>query len=192
MIHRRTSAIVAMSLSAIAIASLFMWAAGRHSAGQTASFDSQLALYDRYRSILAFEPRLSSIEGNRSADAYNELFMSGGTPAEVSANLTGQLNEITQGSGVQVLRTSNLPLREHKAITLAGSEFEITGQVAAIYAVIQKIEDARPFLVIEKFSVRSNSAYQPENAEEQPVSATLSVYAATKRNQDGPSQVQSP
>ncbi len=181
-----------MALSTIAIASLFMWAAGGQSAGQTASLDNQLALYDRYRSILAFEPRLSDIEVDRSADAYNELFMAGGTPAEVSANLTGQLNEIMQGNGVQVLRTNDLPALEREAITLAGSEFEITGQLAAIYTVIQKIEDARPFLVINKFSVRSNSAYQQAGTEEQPVSATLSVYAATRRSEDAPSQLQSP
>ncbi len=192
MINRQSIFFAGFVLAAIGFAGLLVLASRQQLDSQAAGLGSQLALYDRYRSILSFEPHLSEIERDRSANTFSALFMPGGTPAEASANLTGQLNTIAQGSGVQILRSSDLPPIERKAITLVGSEFEIVGQMAAIYSVIQRIEDSRPFLMIEKFAVRSNSSYQAASPEEQPVSAVLSVYAATKRNQPALPQEQAP
>jgi len=118
--------------------------------------------------------------------------MTGGTPAELSAKLTSLLNQIAQNHGVQVLRTSELTAREKQAIVLIGSEFEVVGQIGAIYAVLKNIDESRPFLVVDRFAVRSNSTYQSSGAEEPPVSATLSVYAAIRRSQDQTIQASPP
>ena len=192
MMGRQSIVPLVMAAAAIGLASLFGAVTWSEITQPNPALDSQLRLYDRYRAIAGFEPRLPELEGNRTDKAYNELFMSGGTPAEVSANLTGQLNQITQSYGVQVLRTSDLAPLDRQAITLVGSEFELVGQIAAVYAVIGALETAKPFLVVERFAVRSNGAYQAAGAEEPPVAATLSVYAATRRSQDTTLPVQPP
>ena len=180
----RILAPLATAVGAVGIALLFAAMAWPERNHPNPELDGKLALYDRYRAIVRFESRLPFYADGQDQNGSPELFMTGGTPAELSAKLTSLLNQIAQNHGVQVLRTSELTAREKQAIVLIGSEFEVVGQIGAIYAVLKNIDESRPFLVVDRFAVRSNSTYQSSGAEEPPVSATLSVYAAIRRSQD--------
>ena len=192
MINRPSMVSGVMALAALVLTSVFVLAVWNQQQDGHAAIEDNLVLYDRFRSIEAFEPRLVDIENGKSIDAYAQLFMSGGTPAEVSANLTGLLNQISQSNGVQILRTSDLPPVDRQALRLAGIELELTGQTAAIYALVQRIEEAQPFLVIEKFSVRSTAAFEVGATEEPQIAVTMSIYAAIRQGQGGAQQAPAP
>ena len=192
MINRSSIVSGLMGLAALVLTSVFVLAVWNQQQDGHAAIEDNLVLYDRFRSIEAFEPRLADIEIGKSIDAYGELFMPGGTPAEVSANLTGLLNQISQSNGVQILRTSDLPPVDRQALRLAGIELELIGQTAAIYALVQKIEEAQPFLVIEKFSVRSTAAFEVGGTEEPQIAATMSIYAAIRQGHDGVQRAPTP
>ena len=192
MIKRPSIVSCVMGLAALLLTSVLVFAVRNQQQYGHSTIEDKLVLYDRFRSIEAIEPRLADIENGKSIDGYAQLFMAGGTPAEVSANLTGLLNQISQSNGVQILRTSDLPPVDRQALRLAGIELELIGQTAAIYALVQKIEEAQPFLVIEKFSVRSTAAFEVGGTAEPQIAATMSIYAAIRQSQDGAPQAPVP
>ncbi len=149
----RILAPLATAVGAVGIALLFATMAWSERNHPNPELDGKLALYDRYRAIVRFESRLPLYADGQDQDGSPELFMTGGTPAELSAKLTSLLNQIAQNHGVQVLRTSELTAREKQAIVLIGSEFEVVGQIGAIYAVLKNIDESRPFLVVDRFAI---------------------------------------
>jgi hypothetical protein len=168
-----------LAFASLALTVTFIGAAFYQRAADREALESDLALYDRFRSIAAFAPKLSSLSERQPTELYRQFFTDGGTGSEASANLTRIVNEMAQAAGVQVLQSSEVTPKDQKDLLLAAAELELSGRPDAVYSVLQQIETAKPFIVIDKVSLRT-SGFVPEANEEAPVSVLLGLSVARR------------
>ncbi len=172
-----TAMMVTASIGVLALATAALLSLQRE--GQS-TLTAGLDTYDRLRAIVAFEPDLSRMEKSRSLPVNEEALLGNGTPAELSARLLALLNQMAAERGLQVLRTSGLPPLQSGAVTLIGAELELAGQTAQVYAMLQQIAVTKPYLSVDRLSVRAEAAASADEPQDSPISVALRVYGATR------------
>ncbi len=122
---------------------------------QIATNEDQLA---RYRRLVQTLPGLrAELERVRNNDAYKAFYFSAPTPALAGAQLQRQVQDIVNAAKGRLISTQLLPEDGDENPARVRVRTQIQGSTAALLDVLYQIEAARPFLFVERVSVRSSA-----------------------------------
>jgi general secretion pathway protein M len=123
---------------------------------EIASLQEQTYRYQRLlRTLPALEAELQQVRSNEDVKAF---YFDAKTPALAGALLQGQLQNIVKGAGARLISTQILPASgndEHPARVRIRTQMQ--GETDALFDVLYRIEQARPFLFVDQLSVRSTA-----------------------------------
>jgi hypothetical protein len=150
-----------------------VWSTGHEEINQ------KLIDFDRVRSIASFKTSLEQLNGKSAQAIVGDLFLAKGTSAIVSAQLLGNLKQMSANRGLEVLRAEDLPAKTVDALTLVGGSLDLSGTMAGVYGLVQDIENAKPFLFVEKLDLHANGPAGNENIDTI-LNVSLQVYGAVR------------
>jgi hypothetical protein len=145
-----------------ALPGLWLW---RTWIDNDAGISEALMRFDRLRSVASYGPTLAAMNQDVDDRPFADLLLGEGTPAILSANLLTQLKELAAANGIDVLRAGNLPPNRQGPLVLIGGELEMSGAVPAVYALIGRIQSARPYLFIDSLTIRAADPAAGEDGE---------------------------
>ena len=127
-----------------------------------ASHQDQL---QRYRRLVATLPALQAeLDKTRNNDAFKAFYFKATTPALAGAQLQGLLQEIVNGASGRLISTQILPEEKQEDPARVRVRTQIQGSTTTLLEVLYQIEQARPFLFVERLSIRSSA--RPESPQE--------------------------
>ncbi|WP_421695361.1 type II secretion system protein GspM [Aestuariivirga sp.] len=106
-----------------------------------------------------------------------DFFLSDGTAAEISAQLSTLLSGIAAAQGLQVLSTGDAPEDPGTAAPAGrySAVLEASGTLRAILGVLSAVVQARPKMAIERLEIRSSMPQGPDARQEASLSLSLQV-----------------
>lgn len=123
---------------------------------EIASLQDQAARYQRLLQTLpALEVELKHVQSNEDVKAF---YFDAKTPALAGALLQGQLQDIVKAAGARLISTQILPDtsgNEHPPRVRIRTQMQC--ETDALFDVLYRIEQARPFLFVDQLSVRSTA-----------------------------------
>lgn len=120
-----------------------------------AALAGKLEDYDRLRSVAAYETELNKLTADGTSSPLAGLVVDGSTASEASAGILLSLSRHPAASGVQILRTAELPVQNLGAVLTAGQSIEFSGGWPAILQFIAAIESHIPELAILRLTIRA-------------------------------------
>jgi general secretion pathway protein M len=119
----------------------------------------------RYRRLVASLPALQAeLEKTRDNDAFKAFYFKAPTAALAGAQLQGLLQEIVTGAAGRLISTQILPEEKQEDPPRVRVRTQIQGSTATLMDVLYQIEQARPFLFVERLSIRSSA--RPDSPQE--------------------------
>jgi Type II secretion system (T2SS), protein M subtype b len=103
---------------------------------------------------------LAAVKENNSGDSidfYQGDFFEGANEAVVLAELQKQLNQMAGRVDVELIMAQPLPSRVAGAQTLLGLRLQMRGALDGVQKMLHGIETARPYLYIDRATLRSDS-----------------------------------
>lgn len=144
-------------LPMLSIASLAIpWASKVSSLTQTvAERQDQLV---RYRRLIQSLPSIrAELEQVRSNDTFEAFYFKAPTQALAGAQLQSQVQDIVSGASGRLISTQILPESANEDPPRVRVRTQIQGSTETLLDVLYKLENARPFLFVERLSVRSSA-----------------------------------
>jgi general secretion pathway protein M len=120
-----------------------------------ASMEDQIVRYQRMlRTLPALEAELQQVRSNEDVKAF---YFDAKTPSLAGALLQGQLQDIVKASGARLISTQILPADRDDHPARVRIRTQMQGETDALFNVLYRIEQARPFLFVDQLSVRSTA-----------------------------------
>jgi general secretion pathway protein M len=113
----------------------------------------------RYEQLLAMEPEIS--EKKAIIDAINadsDLFLKGNKVAIASANLREFVDEAVTAAGGRLISSQGYAAQPVPSATPVGLQLQISGEVRNLVDLLHALEDSRPLIFIDDFTVTSSAA----------------------------------
>ncbi len=123
--------------------------------------EDQLA---RYRRLVQSLPGLQAeLQQVRTDDAYKSFYFKAPTQALAGAQLQTQVQTIVNTASGRLLSTQILPENKKDDPPRIVVRTQVQGSTETLLEVLYQIEQARPFLFVERLSVRSSARPMPAN-----------------------------
>jgi general secretion pathway protein M len=120
-----------------------------------ASMEDQIVRYQRMlRTLPVLEAELEQVRSNEDVKAF---YFDAKTPSLAGALLQGQLQDIVKASGARLISTQILPADRDDHPARVRIRTQMQGETDALFNVLYRIEQARPFLFVDQLSVRSTA-----------------------------------
>lgn len=113
----------------------------------------------RYEQLLAMEPEIN--EKKAIIDAINadsDLFLKGNKVAIASANLREFVDEAVTAAGGRLISSQGYAAQPVPSATPVGLQLQISGEVRNLVDLLHALEDSRPLIFIDDFTVTSSAA----------------------------------
>lgn len=158
--HRQTcvlalSALILVPLAILAlIAAIWLERIDRMEEGIQGDLDRLV----RYQRLVATLPALrAALEEEQSDDSYRAFYFDAETPAIAGAQLQSEVQEMVRTAGARPVSTQILPSDENDDPPRVRIRIQLQGTTAQLFDVLYQVESARPFLLIDQMSVRSQA-----------------------------------
>jgi len=126
---------------------------------------TDLERLQRYRGIAATLPALQqALEQERSNDAFKAFYFDADTPALAGAQLQTQVQEMVRTAGARPISTQILPTDAQDDPPRVSVRIQLQGTIEQLFQLLYQVESARPFLLIEQMSIRSQARSSPPPA----------------------------
>lgn len=99
----------------------------------------------------------AELEQARADDAFAAFYFKAPTQALAGAQVQAQIQEIVKTAGGRLISTQILPPEGQEVPPRIRVRVQIHGSTETLLAVLQRLDQARPFLLIERLSVRSSA-----------------------------------
>jgi Type II secretion system (T2SS), protein M subtype b len=157
-----------------------IWKAGEDSIAE------QLKAYDKVKSIAAYETFLKEQSTPKGKVDVIGLFFPDQPSAILTAQMVTNIKQMAANHGLEVLRAGDLPEKTEGILNLVGSSFDFSGSIPNVYALIQDLDAARPYLFVDRIDLHSNTAGGAGENTDSVLTVTMQVYgAAIKGSPDG-------
>lgn len=149
------AALVLLPLLLVASVTL-PWASNLSTLNQTiADRKDQLVRYER---LIQSLPRLrAELDQVRSNDAYKTFYFKAPTQALAGAQLQKQVQDIVNGASGRLISTQILPEDKKESPARVSVRTQVQGSTDTLLEVLYQLEQARPFLFVERLSIRSSA-----------------------------------
>jgi len=129
---------------------------------RVAGLDSEIAdardQLTRYRRLIASLPLLQAeIQKVNSNQAFKAFYFEAPTPALAGAELQHKVQDIVNRADGRLISTQILPEQENERPPRVRVRIQIQGSTETLLKCLYEIERARPFLFVDKVSVRSSA-----------------------------------
>lgn len=119
---------------------------------------TDLERLQRYRGIAASLPALrQALEEERSNDAFKAFYFDADTPALAGAQLQTEVQAMVRTAGARPISTQILPTDEQDDPPRVSVRIQLQGTTDQLFQLLYQVEAARPFLLIEQMSIRSQA-----------------------------------
>ncbi len=126
---------------------------------------TDLERLQRYRGIAQSLPDLrQALEQERSNDAYKAFYFDADTPALAGAQLQTEVQEMVRNAGARPISTQILPTDDQDDPPRVSVRIQLQGTIDQLFQLLYQVEAARPFLLIEQMSIRSQARSSPPSA----------------------------
>lgn len=149
------AALIVLPLLLVASVAL-PWASRISSLDQTiAEREDQLMRYQRLvQSLPSLQAELQQV---RTDDAYKRFYFKAPTQALAGAQLQTQVQDIVNAASGRLLSTQILPENKNDDPPRVMVRTQVQGSTETLLEVLYQIEQARPFLFVDRLSVRSSA-----------------------------------
>lgn len=114
-----------------------------------------------------------------NAAPLSRLVLKGDTEAIQLAGLQAMVGEAASKQGIRVASARALPPSERDGVRLIGLRFDVRGDLAALQALLHRIESMEPSLLVDGLQFRSGGASEPTAAARAALlDGSISVYGA--------------
>jgi general secretion pathway protein M len=146
--------LVVMLLFVYLLSPLYKFYSGKMT--QTATLQDRLY---RYEQLLAMEPEINDKKAIIDAiNADSDLFLKGNKVAIASANLREFVDEAVTAAGGQLISSQGYAAQPVPSATPVGLQLQISGEVRNLVDLLHALEDSRPLIFIDDFTVTSSAA----------------------------------
>ncbi len=132
----------------------------------------------RFEAIKLYKPETNTID-KIELQKQKANFITDTTEAIAGAALQSKLKRLAAQNRVTVLRANKLANRKEGELSLVGVRLELIGTQKALQSVLQKIENSRPYLFIEKLELKTSHTSQRN--QDLKLTARLHVYGAFEK-----------
>jgi general secretion pathway protein M len=124
---------------------------------------------ERYRRLVASLPALrEAIAEEQSNDSFKAYYFDAETPAIAGAQLQSQVQDMVRGAGARPVSAQVLPSDAAEDPPRVRVRIQLQGTTEQLFDVIYRVESARPFLLIDQMSIRSQSRNTRANTRRRP------------------------
>lgn len=124
-----------------------------------------LANFDKFRAVASYDPQNLATDPNPAIP-----FLGEGSSTGVTATLQAKIRELAAQRGVDVIQAADLPQKTlAEGLTQLGIRLDMAGPPQGVFAVLQQIEEAVPWLFVDNIQLRQN--YVDTNAQTEPTMA---------------------
>lgn len=110
----------------------------------------------RYQRLVGTLPALQAeLEQARTNDAFDAFYFKAPTQALAGAQLQTQIQEIVTAAAGRLISTQILPPEGQETPSRIRVRTQIQGSTETLMEVLYRLEQTRPFLFVERLSVRS-------------------------------------
>ncbi|MGQ9831040.1 MAG: type II secretion system protein GspM [Thermochromatium sp.] len=119
----------------------------------------------RYRRLIDTLPALQAeLERARTDDAFEAFYFKAPTQALAGAQLQARIQEIVTAAAGQLISTQILPPEGQETLPRVRVRTQIQGSTETLMEVLYRLDQSRPFLFVERLSVRSSARpMEPNN-----------------------------
>lgn len=112
----------------------------------------------RYQRLVASLPGLrAALEQEQSNDSYEAFYFDADTPAIAGAQLQSEVQEMVRTAGARPVSAQVLPSDSNDDPPRVRVRIQLQGTTDQLFDVLYRVESARPFLLIDQMSVRSQA-----------------------------------
>jgi len=112
----------------------------------------------RYQRLVATLPGLrAALEQEQSNDSYKAFYFDADTPAIAGAQLQSEVQEMVRAAGARPVSAQVLPSDDNDDPPRVRVRIQLQGTTEQLFDVLYRVESARPFLLIDQMSVRSQA-----------------------------------
>jgi Type II secretion system (T2SS), protein M subtype b len=148
------------------------WNIGQSGLGQ------QLVRFDKTRSIATYGSKLKAAASTAPEGLESKFFYANGPDAIISAQVAANFKQMAAKHGLEIIRAGDLPAIADGPIKLVGETFDLSGSIANVYALIQEVEDVKPFLFVDKMDIHANGNGANDLNVDTALNITIQLYAA--------------
>lgn len=122
------------------------------------NIDRDLARLQSYRGIAASLPALrQALDAEQSNDAFKAFYFDADTPGLAGAQLQTQVQEMVRTAGARPISTQILPTDDEDEPPRVSVRIQLQGTTDQLFDLLYRIESARPFLLVDQLSIRSQA-----------------------------------
>lgn len=111
-----------------------------------------------YQRLLATLPALrAALEQEQANDAFKANYFDAQTQAIAGAQLQSEVQEMVRSAGARPVSTQILPGDDSDVPPRVSVRIQLQGTTAQLFDVLYRVEAARPFLVVDQMSIRSQA-----------------------------------
>lgn len=148
---------IAVALPLLILGAIVVPWASRHAALDEAIATNQDQL-QRYQRLLRTLPALQAeLEQARANDAFEAFYFKASTQALAGAQLQSQVQEIVTSAAGRLISTQIMPVEGNEDPPRIRVRTQVQGSTETLLEVLYRIEQARPFLFVERVSIRSSA-----------------------------------
>jgi general secretion pathway protein M len=149
------SALVLIPLAAVALITV-SWLQAMNRLDD--AIDADLDRLARYQRLVATLPGLrAALEEEKADDSYKAFYFDAETPTIAGAQLQSEVQEMVRAAGARPVSTQILPGDENEDPPRVRVRIQLQGTTDQLFDVLYRVESARPFLLIDQLSVRSQA-----------------------------------
>lgn len=120
--------------------------------------DDDLDRLQRYQRLLATLPALrAALEEEQANDAFKAYYFDADTPAIAGAQLQSEVQEMVRSAGARPVSTQILPADDTAVPPRVSVRIQLQATTEQLFDVVYRVETARPFLLIDQMSIRSQA-----------------------------------
>ena len=122
------------------------------------AIQSDLDRLVRYQRLVATLPGLkAALEQEQANDSYKAFYFDADTPAIAGAQLQSEVQEMVRTAGARPVSAQILPSDASDDPPRVRVRIQLQGTTDQLFEVLYRVESARPFLLIDQMSVRSQA-----------------------------------
>ncbi len=112
----------------------------------------------RYQRLVSSLPGLrAALEQEQLNDSYKAFYFDADTPAIAGAQLQSEVQEMVRTAGARPVSAQILPSEDDDDPPRVRVRIQLQGTTEQLFDVLYRVESARPFLLVDQMSVRSQA-----------------------------------
>lgn len=122
------------------------------------AIETDLDRLQRYQRLVATLPALrQALEEEQSDDAFKAYYFDADTPAIAGAQLQREVQDMVRTAGARPVSAQVLPSDARDDPPQVRVRIQLQGTTEQLFDVLYRVESARPFLLIDQLSIRSQA-----------------------------------